>query len=364
MHILTSKYWNHFKKTIVIKDKNKIVKDGRKFENLIKTILDLEYGHGRWKETSETWDGSRDFEWKEPDYYRWAECKNYETSISLNVISNTLVMALVDFADEILLFSYSKIKRPVINKLIQYADISHKVLRIYADESLETIILKHMPQLKDQFFPEFDLTEYNLNFQPYVSCNIVSDPVLAYTINYDDGNIPKKPNEINFPSTLCLSVFIINWTDEKKTFKLDIDWSKCEHCFEMLDSNKTIIFELNPNSTINKKIYSVENVVRALYVFTDNAYFYIDETEDEILIKIDRKKDAKLSEDELKGEIKNELLAQIVRSYVRDNTMKVRNLVYQRAMASSLILDEAPNNYRVEGDYNIDEILRDWFDKE
>ena len=114
MRILTSKYWNKFKKIKYTKDGKKyIVKDGKKFEDLIKVILDLEYGENRWKETGKSWDGSRDFEWKSNDWYRWAECKNYESNISLNVISNTLIMAMIEYADEVLIFSYSKIKKPV-----------------------------------------------------------------------------------------------------------------------------------------------------------------------------------------------------------------------------------------------------------
>lgn len=113
MRILVSKYWTAFKKTIINKDgKKKTVKDGKKFEELVKNILDLEYGKNRWQDTGETWDGSRDFEWRTPDSYKWAECKNYSSNISLNVISNTLIMAMIDFADEILIFSYSKIKEP------------------------------------------------------------------------------------------------------------------------------------------------------------------------------------------------------------------------------------------------------------
>lgn len=156
MHILQSKYWTKFKKTIVTKDgKKKIVKDGKKFEDLIKRILDLEYGENRWKPTSTTWDGSRDFEYYEQDSYKWAECKNYSANISLNVISNTLVMAMIDFADEILIFSYSKIKRPALKKLIQFADISQKSLKIFADDSLEEIILVHIADLRDDFSQTF-----------------------------------------------------------------------------------------------------------------------------------------------------------------------------------------------------------------
>lgn len=163
MRVLVAKYWSHFKKIIITKDgKKKLVRNGKKFEELVKTILDLEYGKDHWIETGETWDGSRDFEWKTHEYYRWAECKNYESNISLNIISNTLVMAMIDFADEILIFSYSKIKKPVLEKLIQFADVSQKILRIYADESLEELILKHIEYLKESFFPEYNANNYLL----------------------------------------------------------------------------------------------------------------------------------------------------------------------------------------------------------
>ncbi len=258
MRILTSKYWKHFKKTIYQKNgKKKIVKDGKRFEQLIKSILDFEYGEGLWVDTGETWDGSRDFEYREPDYFRWAECKNYEASISLNVLSNTLVMAMIDFADEILIFSYSKIKKPVLDKIIRFADVSGKVLRIYSDESLEDVILKHIDKLKKEFSPEYNLDFDKLYLQPYISCNVVSDPVTAYTTNADLGLISKKPNTIDFTSILFLSILVYNRNNTSKTFKIEIDWTKTEKCFKVLNNStsKAIEFELEGNTAANKKIY-------------------------------------------------------------------------------------------------------------
>lgn len=257
MRILVSKYWNQFKKTITNKEgKTKTVKDGKKFELLIKTILDLEYGKDLWVDTGETWDGSRDFEWRTPDSYKWAECKNYASAISLNVISNTLVMAMIDFADEILIFSYSKIKHTVLQKLIQFADISQKNLKIYADESLEEIILKHIDQLRNVFFPTFNLdTLRNVSLTPYVSCNIISDPITAYVLNADLGCIPSKPDTINFNTILCLSIFIFNQAGREMTFTIDIDWTKSEYCFKTSKKQKVIKFNLDANATIVKKVY-------------------------------------------------------------------------------------------------------------
>lgn len=259
MRILVSKYWTTFKKTIINEDgKKKTVKDGKKFEELIKNILDLEYGKNRWQDTGETWDGSRDFEWRTPDSYKWAECKNYSSNISLNVISNTLIMAMIDFADEILIFSYSKIKEPALKKLIQFADISQKTLKIYADESLEEIILVHMTELKDIFFADFPLDAIANQFlPPYISCNILSDPVTAYNMDMDLGYIPRKPSKINFDSILCLSILIYNQSAKNISITIELNWEKSKNCFRVLNpkEEKIICFELSANTTIIKKIY-------------------------------------------------------------------------------------------------------------
>lgn len=266
MQILLSKYWSAFKKTIIGKDgKKKTVKDGKKFEKLIKNILDLEYGKNRWKDTGETWDGSRDFEWHTSDSYKWAECKNYSSNISLNVISNTLVMAMIDFADEILIFSYSKIKGPALKKLIQFADISQKTLKIYADESLEEIILLHMTELKEDFFPDFPINAIvNRVLPPYISCNILSDPITAYTMDMDLGCIPRKPSKINFDSILCLSILIYNQSAKNIPITIELNWEKSQNCFRVLNpkEEKMIQFELAANTTVIKKIYFETNIYK------------------------------------------------------------------------------------------------------
>lgn len=280
MRILQSKYWTKFKKTIVNKDgKKKIVKDGKKFEELIKRILDLEYGKNHWKPTATTWDGSRDFEYHELDSYKWAECKNYSSNISLNVISNTLVMAMIDFADEILIFSYSKIKRPALKKLIQFADISQKSLKIFADDSLEEIILVHIDDLRDEFFPNFSMKEtYKQFLPPYVSCNIFSDPVTAYNMDMNLGCIPRKPAKINFDSILCLSILIFNQSARDISITIKLNWDNTKNCFKPLNCNDEELLQLAPNTTIIKKFFFklviYKNIVRfpSVIVYSNNFY--------------------------------------------------------------------------------------------
>lgn len=258
MRILTSNYWRKkFTKSILDKNgKPKIVRDGKAFENLVKRILDLEYGPNRWKETNESWDGSRDFEWRTSRSYKWAECKNYADKISLNIFSNTLVMAIIDFADEILIFSYSNLKRPVLDKLMQYADISQKRIKIYADESLEEIIFSHFSELKPEFFPTANFAETDLEcLMPYISCQIISDPIMAYTMSGDLGSIEKSPSDINFDTTLCLNVYACNRSSRKISLRLTTKWVPGE--FAVLNPNgKTDKnFILDANAVSVSKIY-------------------------------------------------------------------------------------------------------------
>lgn len=259
MKILTSNYWKQFKKTVKYKNGTvKRIKDGNKFEDLVKKLLDLEYGDNHWKPTLTTHDGSRDFEYRTRNFYKWAECKNYETGISLNIISNTLVMALIDFADEVLIFSYSKIKKPVLNKLIQYADVSQKILRIYADDSLEMLILKYIDILKDEFFPSFNPSTIHFpNLSPFISCNVIADPVTAYTMNFDARNIAKSPNEINYNSVMCLCIAIYNPKLTEIEITIQIKWEKCNNIFDVLNDKyqDTYKISVNRSSTHIEKIF-------------------------------------------------------------------------------------------------------------
>lgn len=258
MRILKSNYWSNFRKKIIYKDgRTKTIKDGKKFEELIKRILDLEYGEGNWKDTGATWDGSRDFEWHTSDFYKWAECKNYSSNIALNVISNTLIMAMIDFADEILIFSYSKINRETINKLIRFADVSQKILRIYADDSLEEIILKYMHNLKDDFFPNFQFNDSGRILRnPYIECNIVADPVTAYTLS-NEVTIDEKPSKINFDTLLCINTLLYNPLSKDITVRIQIDWTKSEHCFKALNQNNAedIVITIPSYSTLINKVF-------------------------------------------------------------------------------------------------------------
>lgn len=114
--------------------------------------------------------------------------------------------------------------------------------------------------------------------------------------------------------------------------------------------------------SFKKTIYSIEIILKAAYVFTDRAYIYLDENEDSYIVDLEGKKDFDLKN--IQGEFKNELLAQILRKTIAEKTLGVRELIYQRAMSSSMLISESENSPPKdveEVDYELDEILVDWF---
>ena len=83
---------------------------------------------------------------------------------------------------------------------------------------------------------------------------------------------------------------------------------------------------------------------------------------DNYIVSLLPKHSGTISEEELK----NELLAQMVRSYVSDQTKELRTLLMARAFSSSMIeqddfqLDK--KNESIEEEFTQDQILKDWFE--
>ena len=112
-----------------------------------------------------------------------------------------------------------------------------------------------------------------------------------------------------------------------------------------------------------KSIYTIAQILRAAYVFTDQAYIYLDDDEKYVYVYLDAKGQIDISE--VQGEFKNEVLAQVLRESITVSTKNIRELIFQRAMSSSMIV---PDNYfsdlQAEGqvDVDLEAILKDWFD--
>ena len=148
--------------------------DGIKFENLVAELLLLEYPAlhpgEEWQRTKKSWDGKKDFY----QYFlnngkrmlRWAECKAYQKALSLNILAPTLIMSTLRKANEVIIFSYSRLNREAINELQEFAQAHHMCIRIYDDEKLEQLILKYRDNDSfdfSTFFPNAGVTSFLLD---------------------------------------------------------------------------------------------------------------------------------------------------------------------------------------------------------
>lgn len=110
--------------------------------------------------------------------------------------------------------------------------------------------------------------------------------------------------------------------------------------------------------TFNKSIYSKEALLKASYAYIDNFYMHLDENVDFYIVEIEPKNQYNLfSEDEFK----NEMLIQETRKIVAEKTHKLREIIYSRAMASTVIDDT--DMITDQQDEEVEGILVNWFDK-
>ena len=109
MRHLTPEHWKRFE----------LPPKGILFEDLVEAILPSIHA-GTWVRTDRSWDRARDFVLKLDDERLCAECKMYHERLSLQVLSKTLVMAIVDDFSRILFFSYSALNANTLMHLTQF----------------------------------------------------------------------------------------------------------------------------------------------------------------------------------------------------------------------------------------------------
>nr|WP_317999588.1 His-Xaa-Ser system protein HxsD [uncultured Faecalibacillus sp.] len=107
----------------------------------------------------------------------------------------------------------------------------------------------------------------------------------------------------------------------------------------------------------NKELYSKEDLMKTSYRFIDDFYIHLDVDDQYYYVTIHPKEDKTLNEEEFV----NEMLVQQTRNIINKETKNIREMIYARAMASTLIQEEQIDIEQDEDD--IDDILVDWFDK-
>jgi len=112
-----------------------------------------------------------------------------------------------------------------------------------------------------------------------------------------------------------------------------------------------------------KQLYSKEALIKTAFAFTDKAYIQLHQDSDSYIIEAHKKESSLISDDQLSGEIGNEMLAQIVRQVIYGQTRRIRELVLARALASTVV-GKDDNLCALESDHaSLDGILADWFER-
>lgn len=130
------------------------------FENLVEQLLTAMFPMESWRRTQQSHDKKRDFVFPAEEYLpekKWAECKNFSKSLSINVIAPTLIMAAIEKIDSILFFSYSELNENALRNLIQYSKLKKMEIKVFDGNLLDALICRYcdIPSIS-ALFPNAD----------------------------------------------------------------------------------------------------------------------------------------------------------------------------------------------------------------
>lgn len=151
------------------KDDNRTVNKGILFEDMVEKLLAAMFPNEVWRRTAESHDGKRDFVYPAEVYLdeqKWAECKNYDSSLSLNVIAPTLIMGAIENIEYIFFFSYSHLNDNAIEGILRYSETKKASVKIFDGNLLESLICRyHATNGIAEFFPNTDFQKAYLALQ-------------------------------------------------------------------------------------------------------------------------------------------------------------------------------------------------------
>ncbi len=139
------------------------------FEDVIEKLLAAMFPEETWKRTGKSHDGKRDFVYPAEEYLKeqkWAECKNYNSNLSINVIAPTLIMGAINGIKCIFFFSYSPLNDTAIENLLCYSEMERSVVKIFDGNLLESLICKyHAVNGLEKFFPNTDFEKARVELE-------------------------------------------------------------------------------------------------------------------------------------------------------------------------------------------------------
>lgn len=139
------------------------------FEDVIEKLLLAMFPAETWKRTGQSHDGKRDFVYPAEEYLKeqkWAECKNYNSNLSINVIAPTLIMGAIKGIECIFFFSYSPLNDTAVENLLRYSKIERSIIKIFDGNLLESLICRyHAVNGLEKFFPNTDFEKVSAELE-------------------------------------------------------------------------------------------------------------------------------------------------------------------------------------------------------
>ncbi len=115
-----------------------------------------------------------------------------------------------------------------------------------------------------------------------------------------------------------------------------------------------------------KELYPKIALLKAAYAFIDLAYVHLDADERNWIVTLEMK-DQNDSNSVSESDFINEMLIQSLRHEVYEQTKNIREMLYARSVASSLLVKdkETSDGHSEEGEtVSENDILHDWFEKQ
>jgi hypothetical protein len=258
MKILSSK--NHLSKLLLKQRGNAIKNNGLAFEDLVENILNLEFDHLNWEKTKTSWDGAKDFIGrKDGTLDVWAECKMYQNTLQLNVISKTLIMAINYQINRIIIFSWSKLTSGAIKELANFSSTTRTHIQVFDDELLEDLILKHINNKAiKSFFPnvkkqDFKTISSKPKIEQFFSTEIQLDSI--QTDHSKDESNPRS-NQIHIDTPCMFQIMVYPNTIEQVNIAIDLsELLKKEQLLGILNKEK---LDIDKHCKISKNLSSGE----------------------------------------------------------------------------------------------------------
>lgn len=214
VHVLN---WDLITKSIY--KNNKEINKGILFENLIEKLISAMFPNETWRRTSFSYDGKKDFVYPNEEFLpeqKWAECKNYNDNLSINVISPTLIMGSIDNIEHIYFFSYSQLNENAIDGILRYSKSSKKKVTVFDGNLLESLICKyHKTNEISKFFPNTDFEK------AYSILKSRKFRIISCLKDANEHNISSK-HIFQLGESFCLSIIVQNLSLDTEQYKLEI----------------------------------------------------------------------------------------------------------------------------------------------